>query len=196
MTENQTIDIPLLRQGDQGAFELLYKKYFNALFFFAQQYLKEESEAENMVQESYLSFWLNRQSFQGSNEASAKAWLYNTLKNKCLNHLERELNRTKYMDAEKQKTQLDIGALNDLEISEITFNEINELLHKALKEMPPQCSKVFQLSRFKGLKNKEIANELNISVKAVEANMTRALKLLKVHLGDYMSLLFVLQLFR
>jgi len=65
---------------------------------------------------------------------------------------------------------------------------------QALEQMPEQSRKVFELSRFNGLKNKAIADELNISVKAVEANMTRALKLLRIHLKDYLPLCFFIGL--
>ena len=79
-----------------------------------------------------------------------------------------------------------------MQISELTFVEIENLLCKALEEMPGQCRKVFEMSRFSGLKNKVIAKELDISVKAVESNITRALKALRIYLKDYLPLCLLL----
>lgn len=179
-------------QGNSNAFEQLYKSYFNPLFFFAIQYLKETSDAENLVQETFLAFWINRENFKSTSEASVKAWLYNTLKNKCLNHLDKESNKFRYTDY--LRYNLDCSVLKEYEISEVTFNEIETLLEEALELMTPQCRKVFEMSRFQGLKNKEIADKMGITVKAVEGNMTRALKLLKTHLHDYLSLCIILNL--
>ncbi len=192
MSHTLTHNITSIKQGNNLAFEQLYKSYYNPLFFFAIQYLKEDSDAENMVQETFLAFWLNRENFNGTNESSVRAWLYNTIKNKCLNYLDRESNKHKYVD--HQRHTLDLATLNELEISEVTFNEIESLLHEALELMTPQCRKVFELSRFKGLKNKDIAEELSITIKAVESNMTRALKLLKAHLHDYLPLCIILHI--
>lgn len=190
----QTIanDISSIKQGNNLAFEKLYKSYYNPLFFFAIQYLKEDGDAENMVQETFLAFWLNRENFNGTNETSVRAWLYNTIKNKCLNYLDKENNKHKYVNHQRQA--LDLEVLKELEISEVTFNEIESLLQEALELMTPQCRRVFELSRFKGLKNKDIAEEMNITVKAVEGNMTRALKLLKTHLHDYLPLCIILNI--
>jgi len=192
MLQTITNDISSIKQGNNLAFEKLYKSYYNPLFFFAIQYLKEDGDAENMVQETFLAFWLNRENFNGTNESSVRAWLYNTIKNKCLNYLDRENNKHKYVDYQRQA--LDLAVLKELEISEVTFNEIESLLQEALELMTPQCRKVFELSRFKGLKNKDIANEMNITIKAVEGNMTRALKLLKGHLHDYLPLCIILNI--
>ncbi len=189
-----TQDIELFKKGDSKVFEKLYKQFFNSLFFFANQYVDDGGDAENMVQETYLAFWVGRENFLGNSEASVKSWLYNTLKNKCLNHLDREANRNKYSDYIKKRYLLDISVLTELEISDVSFNEISELLNKALEEMSPQSRKVFELSRIEGLKNREIAEELNITVKAVEANMSRALKLLKAHLHDYLAVLVILKI--
>jgi len=188
----QKNDIALLNSGDEKTFEHIYKAHYKALFFFANQYVKKESEAENLVQETYLALWLNKESIIGTRSNAVKAWLFNTIKNKCLNHLEREANQTKYKDYRMYRYQIDALGLKEMHISELTFSEIEELLTKALDEMPDQCRRVFEMSRYKGLANKVIAKELNITIKAVEANMTRALKALRLGLKDYLPLCFLL----
>ncbi|MCU4156191.1 RNA polymerase sigma-70 factor [Carboxylicivirga sp. A043] len=191
---NQHINIELIRSGDEGAFEKVYKQYFSSLYFFAIQYVDKKSEAENLVQETFLSLWVNKESITGQSNNTIKSWLYTTLKNKCLNYLEKESNKRQYTNYQRQKHEADIDILGQMQISDVTFDEIEQLLHKALDEMPEQCRRVFELSRFNGLKNKEIALELNISIKAVEANMTRALKSLRIHLKDYLPLCILLGL--
>jgi len=196
MQKLQTIDIALLQQGDDNTFEQVYKAYFNALFFFAIQYVKKEAEAENLVQETYLALWVNKESFVGSRDNSVKAWLFNTIKNKCLNHLEKEACKHRYNDYHIYRYQTDITGLKQMQISELTFSEIEDLLNIALEMMPHQCRKVFEMSRFDGMRNKAIAKELDISVKAVESNITRALKSLRIYLKDYLPLCLFLGLFR
>ncbi len=192
----QKIDIALLKDGDEKTFEHIYKVYFNALFFFAIQYVNKNAEAENLVQETFLALWMNKESFIGSRENSVKAWLFNTIKNKCLNHLEKEASENRYNDYHLFQYQSDIAGLKQMQISEVTFSEIESLLHKALEMMPDQSRRVFEMSRFKGFKNKAIAEELSISVKAVESNITRALKVLRICLKDYLPLCILLGIFR
>jgi len=191
MQKLQSINIALLKQGDDKTFEQVYKMYFNALYFFAIQYLKKEPEAENLVQETFMALWVNKESFSGDHDNSIKAWLFNTLKNKCLNALDKEVHKQRYTNDYRCRYAVDINCLKHMQISEVTFSEIEDLLRKALVLMPDQCRKVFEMSRFGGMRNKAIANELNISTKAVEANMTRALKLLRIHLKDYLVLLMI-----
>ncbi|WP_430817749.1 RNA polymerase sigma-70 factor [Carboxylicivirga sp. RSCT41] len=188
------IDADLIRSGDEEAFERVYKTFFNSLYFFAIQYVDKKAEAENLVQETFLSLWLKKESIEGQSSGSVRSWLYTTLKNKCLNHLEKESNKHQYNIYERQKQKVNIDILEQMQISDVTFTEIEKLLYEALEEMPEQCRRVFELSRFKGMKNKEIAHELDISLKAVEANMTRALKALRIHLKDYLPLCFLMGL--
>ncbi len=192
ITNSEHINIQQIRSGDEGAFEKVYNHFYSPLYFFAIQYVDKKAEAENLVQETFLSLWVNKESISGESNHSVKSWLYTTLKNKCLNYLEKESNKRQYNNYQRQKHEADMDILGQMQISDVTFDEIERLLYETLLQMPDQCRKVFELSRFKGLKNKEIAEELNISVKAVEANMTRALKALRVHLKDYLPLCILL----
>ncbi|WP_430810463.1 MULTISPECIES: RNA polymerase sigma-70 factor [unclassified Carboxylicivirga] len=191
----QTIDIDRLKSGDEQAFEVLYKASFNALFFFAIQYVNSDAEAENLVQETFLALWTNKENLSCVNTASIKSWLYTSLKNKCINHLERENTKRHYTEYQIRQNQIHIEVLDQLDLSDVAFDEIQHLLKKSLEQMPSQCRKVFELSRFQGLRNKAIAKQLNISVKAVEANITRALKLLRVQLKDYIDVCCLLGVF-
>lgn len=187
-------DIELLKAGHEPAFEKVYKGFFNALYFFAIQYIDKEAEAENLVQETFMALWLNKEGLSCATSASVKSWLYTTLKNKCINHLEKENTKILYNHYQLNINKAHIDILQT-DISEVTFIEVEQLLFKALEQMPEQCRKVFELSRFKGMKNKTIADELGITVKAVEANITRALKTLRIHLKDYLPFCFLMGIF-
>jgi len=192
MASLQKKDIKLLKEGSHIMFEQIFKRYYNALFFFAGRYVNDEKDAESLVQETFMALWINRKNLLADSESSLKAWMYNTLKNKCLNVLEKEVSKQKYNDYLKTKQLLDISVLKDFEIDEVLFDEVSELLNKALNEMSGQSRAVFEMSRLEGMRNKEIADSLGISLKAVEGNMTRALKFLKVHFRDYLSVIIFL----
>ncbi|TRX71478.1 RNA polymerase sigma-70 factor [Carboxylicivirga sp. M1479] len=188
MLNLQAINIELLKQGHEPTFEELYKSAYNALFFFSFQYIDEKPDAENLVQETFLSLWTNKESINCSSSNSLRAWLYSTLKNKCLNYLSKENSKQQFNSYQKNRHQADMLLLGQMDISQVTFDEIERLLQGAISVMPEQCRRVFQMSRFDYLSNKEIADKLNISAKAVEANMTRALKLVRIHLKDYLPI--------
>ncbi len=194
MQHQPDINIALLKSGHEPSFEQVYTTYYNALFFFAHQYIDKKADAENLVQETFLALWLYKENLSCNSSGSIKAWLYTTLKNKCLNYLEKETHKLNYNKHQLHKCKIDIDILGQMEISEVTFYEIEQLLYNALEQMPEQCRRVFEMSRFNGMKNKEIASRLNISTKAVEGNMTRALKHLRVQLKDYLPVCILLGL--
>jgi RNA polymerase sigma-70 factor (ECF subfamily) len=105
-------------------------------------------------------------------------------------HLRKEKVKKKYTDEVKMKieNQLYTSALNEMDTSVILFQEIEEIIKKTLEELPPRCREVFVLSRYEGKKNQEIAKDLNITIKAVEANISRAIKVFRVALKDYLPI--------
>ena len=83
---------------------------------------------------------------------------------------------------------MNLDTLNTIDTSVIAFHELEQIIEKTLEELPPQCRRVFELSRFKEMKNREIAEELNISVKTVEGHISKGLKIFKIALKDYLPL--------
>ncbi len=194
MLQLQNSDIKLLKSGHEPTFEKVYKSFYNALYFFAIQYIDKGADAENLVQETFMALWVNKENLSCESPASIRSWLYTSLKNKCLNQIEKENNKKLYSNYQLIKNQAHIDILQ-MDISEVTFDEIEQLLLNALEQMPEQCRRVFELSRFQGMQNKAIAQDLEISVKAVEANITRALKTLRIHLKDYLTICFLIGIF-
>ncbi|PRZ01634.1 RNA polymerase sigma-70 factor (ECF subfamily) [Marinilabilia salmonicolor] len=179
----------LLKEGNEAAFEVVFKTYYARLQAFCREYVVDSSIAENIVQDSFMTLW-NKKS-QLREDTNLNAYLYTIVKNFSLKHLRNLKTSDNHKEYEKNRAEelsLNAMALVELETSELEFKEIEQLIHETLEELPPRCREVFDLSRFGGLKNREIAEKLNITEKAVEANISRALKKLKVELKDYLPL--------
>ncbi|MCD4773395.1 MAG: RNA polymerase sigma-70 factor [Bacteroidales bacterium] len=171
---------------DETSFEELFRKHFNGLCFFAQNYVKDFDMAKEIVQESFINLWEKRQSIDISK--SVKSYLTTSIRNKCLNYLR---------DTKKFNTEI---ILSDVLFQEVDFEqsdkliekELNNKINNAIDDLPEKCKEIFQLNRFENLKYKEIAVKLNISIKTVETQMSKALKHLRKKLKDYLLILIAL----
>lgn len=189
MAEDEKCLFERLRKGDEAAFKVIYNMYVPRLFYFVREYLPQADMAENIIQDTLLTLWDKKASL--SDGTNLSAYLYTVAKNNCLNKL-RDLKYAKKLYDSADHSELELkanyDALSSLETSSLTFSEIEKIIKETMEQLPPQCRVVFQLSRFDDKKNKEIAEELNISVKAVEGHMTKALKLFRINLKDYLPL--------
>ncbi|WP_448702369.1 RNA polymerase sigma-70 factor [Mucilaginibacter sp. AW1-3] len=174
--------IPLLLSGDEAIFEQVYKYYLRPLHVYAISMLKDEDIAKGMVQNVFLKLWERRErlSFSGS----VQAYLYGAVYNECLNNLRHQ----------KVKINHQLHVVNTMKDNDAAGNgmellDLKEKLQEALNELPEKCRTVFQMSRFEELKYHEIADRLSISIKTVEAQMGKALKILRLKLVDYLPLL-------
>ena len=179
--------LQLLNKNQEAAFEVVFKLYYPRLVYFAKEFVPE-SESKNLVQDAFISMWDKKPQF--INESQLQSYLYTNVKNNCLMFLRHEKVKKKYKsEAAFQKQNISYTeALSGLDTSTVTFREIETIIEKTLSELPARCREVFVLSRMEGKKNKEVAEALNISVKAVEAQITKALKTLRVSLKDYLPL--------
>ncbi len=177
-----------LKEGDEPAFEIVFKSYFVQLVSFANEYVFDREVSKNIVQEVFVKLWEKRANIDI--EGNVKAYLYTSTKNSCLSYL-RHL-KTKQQYFEKRKKDFEdlmhnYEALSQLNIDRIDFDSIESIINETIGLLPPRCKEVFTLSRFEELSNKKIAEKLEISVKAVEANITRAIKLLRKNLRGYIQ---------
>lgn len=139
-------------------------------------------EAEDLVQQAFVKLWEYRGRLDVS--WSLKAYLYKTVHNACLNRLRAGKVRSKYLDYNAQQ-------LNDMYTPpDDTSPELLERFQRAMEALPPQCRHIFELSRFETLKYREIADQLGISIKTVETQMGKALRLMRTQLADYLVTLF------
>lgn len=160
---------------------------------FAYSYLRNKAEAEDLLMESMVSLWENREKWKEG--SSLHALLLTIIKNKALNFLAHEqvrLRAEEAIDNHKQRElELRISTLETCDPDTIFDAEIQQLVRKALSQLPEQSRRIFILSRYHNAPNKKIAEQLGVSVKTVEFHMTKALKLLRQELKDYLFSIFL-----
>lgn len=181
-----------LRNGSKEAFTVFFTNYFNRICQFAITYVKEEDVAKNIVQDAFVKLWENR--YNISENSSIFSFLLTITKYDCLNYIKHqqvENNFKRRVEDKHKLLELNYSALQQLEVESIDYGKLLQILESTVSSLPPQCQQVFRLSRYENLTNNEIANKLQISNKAVEANITRALKVLRIKLKDYLLLLLL-----
>jgi len=184
-----------LKKGNKKAFTQIFQIYNSRLSHFAKAYVIDPDIAMNMVQDAFLKLWENSKNLK--DYTSISAYLYTLTRNNCLNYLKHQKVEAKYhqkITKNSLELELNYGALKRLEYDLYDFEEVQRIIDKTIELLSPQCKQVFLLSRFENQSNAEIAEKLGITVKAVEANITRALKIFRLELKDYLSLLFFFSL--
>lgn len=162
-------------------FEQLFKTNFKALHRYAFSFVKDRDIAEDIVQQVFLRLWENRSGFEV--ERSIQAYLYRAVYHACLNHIKHTQVQTRHARYMQSDNRHQGHALADLQAKELKAR-----IACVLADLPEGCRTIFQMSRYESLKYKEIAEALNISVKTVENQMGKALRILRAHLGDYLPL--------
>jgi RNA polymerase sigma-70 factor (ECF subfamily) len=177
-----------IRNGDRHAFERLFKDNYRPLTAYSFRFVRDLPTAENIVQDVFLKLWQSRESLLIT--TSLVHYLFRSVRNHSLNQLEKLKVRSGY-----QKYLVE-NSLHDEDFSTF-YPEIGllEKIEKAISALPEKRQEIFLLAREEGLKYREIAEQLDISVKTVEAQMTMALKQLRESLKEYNHLvLFFLHL--
>ncbi|PKD18670.1 hypothetical protein APR41_17840 [Salegentibacter salinarum] len=176
-----------LKKGEHTAYETLFRLYFDRLFYFAKSYLEDEDEAKEITQNVFFKFWKSRNSL--SIDSNLNAYLFRMTKNECLDYFKHQKVRANYQDnIKKERAALNQSSLQDHPDLLLIETELEAKVSQILDELPPRCKQIFIKSRFEGLKYKEIANEMNISIKTVEHQIAKALRLFRRELQEYMGL--------
>ena len=173
----------------------LFRKYYPGLLFYATRFLPE-SEAEDVVQDTFLELWKRKDTVEIGEQI--QAFLYRITYTKCLNAIKHKQVENEYSAAATELYQKKIEFYDPGQNETIQRMENKELqaeVYKAINELPDKCREVFKLSYLHNMKNKDIAEVLDISMRTVEAHMYKALKYLRVRL-KYLLLLVFLFLFR
>lgn len=171
-----------IRDGNKKAFEQLFKTYYAPLILFARTFLSNHDDCEEMVQGFFLKLWENRQKIDIT--VSVKSYLFRSVRNRCLNQLKHEKIKKDY--------QLAVHNLPFIEkAAEPFFMEVGliEKIEQSIAALPPRRKEIFLMSREQGLKYREIAEQLQISVKTVETQMGQALKDLREQLQAFRHLI-------
>jgi RNA polymerase sigma-70 factor (ECF subfamily) len=178
-----------MKRGKEYAFDFFFNYYYPGLCIYAQKMISiPEEEAKDLVQSVFLKFWNDHERL--AIQSSVRLYLFASVRNKCYD-LFRKKNRT--VKIEEITVEHDIA---DESFETYVLSELEALFNKSLDKLPVRCREIFELSRFHGLKNREIAVKLNLSEKTVENQMTKAIRILKEELKDYLPLLILFSLFQ
>jgi RNA polymerase sigma-70 factor (ECF subfamily) len=165
-----------LKNDNQEAFKVLFNRYNKKLYYFALSYLDDTSEAEEVVQSVFVSLWEKRSSLNET--MSVRNFIYKSTVNACYNSLKKKAVRNRYYENELIAFDENIDKSHD----EIFYKDLKRQIDNILTSLPPRQQEIFNLSRFEGLSHAEIATKLNISVRTVENQIYRALKIIKDNL--------------
>ncbi len=180
MNDNNDRLIEGLKRGDKSVFEEVYHEYYIPLCYYCLKYVEESEDSEEIVQDLFLKLWEKHEELEIN--SSLKAYLYRAVQNYALNYLSKKKTKEKYLF--HQGSQSFYNADDGLQ--KLESKELRIILKHALLQLPEKRRRIFELSRFEGLKYGKIASQLSISVKTVETQMTKSLKYLRIILKDYM----------
>ena len=166
---------------DEKAFEEIYNRYWSRLFGHAFKRIKDTEAAREIVQDVFTSLWMHRH--ERRVETSLVAYLHSAVRYRTLNQIEKNWIRTQH----HLSIQRDPEPVHNMTEEGIFLKDLSEKLDNIISGLPPQCKRVFELSRYEYLNNREIAAQLNISEKTVENHLTKALRFLRTHLRDLIS---------
>lgn len=172
-----------IKLGDEQAFELLFRKYYVRLCGFANKYFNNPEEAREVVQEVFTKIWNGRKDLDL--DESLNHYLFKTASNISINKLRRKKVESRYVELYKQ-VYLNNDGITPHE--SLIAHDLDKNITSAMKKIPPKCKIIFDLSREEGLGYNEIAKQLNISVKTVEAHMSKALSILRFELKEYLKM--------
>jgi len=178
-----TIDHRIM-MGDEQAFELVYRRYFVRLCALANKFLSDPQTSEEVVQDIFLKLWENHAILRS--DESAKSFLFQSVHNKSLNLLAHQKVANKYSEMIRavysKPEEFDV-------LESLMAKELNLRIEIIINDLPPECKRIFLMSRADGKKHHEIAEELKISIKTVETQIHRALKKFRIELADYMNII-------
>jgi RNA polymerase sigma-19 factor, ECF subfamily len=183
--DNETAGANLIKADSAAIFESVFKTHFRNLHTYAFTIVKDDDTAEELVQQVFYKLWEKKDQVQI--QQSITAYLYKAVYNECLNFVR----HTKVKTAHRASAiHHNTGQTNAGDPAAI--RELQQRIDSALTELPEQCRTIFQLSRFEELKYRDIAAKLGISVKTVENQMGKALRLLRLKLAEFLPVLLTI----
>ena len=160
-------------------------EYYPQLTVFAKKYVEDLDTARDIVQDMFVWLYESRDSIKSIK--LLKPYLFQSIKNRCLNYL-----KTKKIHQKHEAVILTIQSNVESDIeSKMVEVELEEKIFQVVSGLPEKCQLIFRMSRMEGKKNSEIANDLNISIRTVETQISKALKILRKNLIHYLKLLLI-----
>ena len=171
------------KNNPENGFEFVFRRYYKPLCSHAVRYVYSKEIAEDIVSDVFINFWKNGN--YRNVKISYRAYLYQALRNTIYNHLKSEFGKRSNNTSTLSK-EMDEVTEERTPQKMLLFDELSNKIQETVNAFPPQCQRVFILSRYEGKKNREIAEEMNIKLKTVEAHMMKALSVLKNSLANYL----------
>jgi RNA polymerase sigma-70 factor (ECF subfamily) len=179
IAQPETSAIRQIQLGNLRVFENMFREYYQMLCNYALKFGGDPDTAEELVQDLFYTLWEKRMELNIT--TSVKSYLFSAVHNRCLKFIEHRSVEQKYRSYYlKHESEIDNGDMDSASVA-----DMQQIINRVLDSLPERCGKIFRLNRFEGLKYQEIAEKLSISVKTVEANMGRALRVLRKSLKDF-----------
>lgn len=181
------------RLMESSLFSALFAQYKESFILFANSYVKDMAAAEDIYMEAIIQYWEKRNDL--SPDTNIPGYILTSVKNKALNHLRHINVRTDAEDLlynhRQRELNFRISSLESCDPSELFTSEVKQIIRDTLHELPEQTRRIFFESRFENKTNREIAAEFDISIKTVEFHISKALKLFRSRLKDYLPALLI-----
>ncbi|HHT29138.1 RNA polymerase sigma-70 factor [Petrimonas mucosa] len=184
-TEEQIL-IRQLKRGEMGSYEIIFHRYYSLYFQFAKGMLKDEQAAEDILQNVFMKIWMKRERL--NENQSIRNYIYVLTKREILNHFRLKYHSQVILTEEIR--QFDMADKH--KIQELDYHELRETVQQVIDCMPPRRRDIYCMSRLKSIPNKEIAQQLGISIRTVEKHLELALQTFRKQLGDFLFILVYL----
>jgi RNA polymerase sigma-70 factor (ECF subfamily) len=179
-----------LKSKDRKVFDYLFNYYYSGLCAYSLKFISDKSIVEDIIQDFFVALWIK--SNQLNINTSLRSYLFTSVKNRCFNYLKHNKVHEKF----NLYSLHVLGNAENSNYNRYVESELKEAINSAIEKLPPRCREIFELSRFKGLKNQEIAGQLNISKRTVELQISLALRTLRVELRDFLPAWLLIYLLR
>ena len=173
---NEQTLLRMLANGEEFALEEMYKQYWQPLFISAYNVTRDKEASNDILQDIFLQLWVRRQSLQIT--GSIEAYLHTAVRYQCFKFIRKSTTVNRFFE------NLDVRLSATAADEPLLMKQLTEQVNSAVQTLPKQCMLIYKLSREQHLSNLQIAEELHISVKTVESQMTIALKRLRLFLND------------
>ena len=179
------------RYEQEKTFELIFRRYYVRLCGFANKFIGNTAESEEIVQEAFLNIWKKRDQINLYDDI--RPYLFKSVQNLCFNFLEHKKVADNYYSVIEEVYKNQKADYQTYE--SVLYNELQTKINEAISSLPVRCKEIFHMSRNEGMKYHEIAQKLGISVKTVETQISRALQSLRKELSDFLVAIIIALLF-
>ena len=172
-TQMPLINVDKLKEGDACTFKCLFNHLYPELFLFAKGFVFDSQAAEDIVTDTFVAFWLKRSDFDYT--STIRSFLFITIKNSCINHIE----RIRIRERAKREIEIQYMLEERARLVEITRREVVNEIFRMIKDLPPKCQMILIMVYSEGLGNQEIAEIMGISKNTVRNQKKRGIQILK-----------------